>query len=141
MDAEGMEAAAGAPGPVLFTLAEANALLPRLTPILSALQGRKAELDEVRRALAGLLPAMRGNGHGAEAADLEGRLQALAAEITAEVRQVAALGVEVKDLDQGLIDFPSLRDGRIVYLCWRLGEGPIAYWHEVDAGFAGRRPL
>src|SRR3712207_8835187 len=46
------------------------------------------------------------------------------------VRRVTALGVELKDLDRGLIDFPSLRDGRVVYLCWQLGEGPVAYWHE-----------
>jgi hypothetical protein len=57
------------------------------------------------------------------------------------VRQVQALGAELKDLNTGLLDFPSLRDGREVYLCWRHGEDDIHFWHELDAGFAGRQPL
>ncbi len=143
MDRRGRDAnpGPGRPGPVLFSLSEANALLPRLAPILMELRERKAALDDARKALAELHPAMRGNGHAAEATELTGRIEALAADLTAGVRAIAALGVEVKDLDHGLIDFPSLREGRIVYLCWRLGEGPIAYWHELNAGFAGRQPL
>ena len=128
-------------GQVLFTVAEANALLPRLIPILTGLRARKAALDDARRSLARLTPAMRGNGHATDAATLERQITDLAAELTAGVREIVALGVEVKDLDHGLIDFPSLRDGRVVLLCWRLGEGDIAYWHEVAAGFAGRQPL
>ena len=129
------------PTPVLFSVEEANALLPRLIPILTELRELKTELDDARRSLAGLTPAMRSNGHAAESATLERRLREVATIITERVRQVAALGVEVKDLDHGLIDFPSLRGGRIVYLCWRLGEGDVAYWHDLDTGFAGRRPL
>jgi hypothetical protein len=91
----------------LFTVAEANALLPALIPHLETLRRQKAELDEARRALARLTPAMRGNGHGAEVAALERRFRALAEEITG----------------------------------WRLGEGEIAWWHEIDGGFAGRQPL
>ena len=125
----------------LFTVAEANALLPELIPILTELRANKAKLDEARLALARLTPRMRSNGHGAEAVALERRLRDLTLALAAGVRRIAGQGVEVKDLDHGLIDFPSLRDGRVVFLCWRLGEGAIAYWHEVDAGFAGRRPL
>ena len=55
--------------------------------------------------------------------------------------QITVRGIEIKDLNQGLIDFPSLRGDRIVYLCWRLGEDRIGYWHELDAGFAGRTPI
>jgi hypothetical protein len=56
--------------------------------------------------------------------------------------EITALGVEIKDYARGLIDFPSLRGGRIVYLCWELADGgPIAWWHETDAGYAGREPL
>jgi hypothetical protein len=51
------------------------------------------------------------------------------------------MGVELKDIEEGLVDFRSMRDGRIVYLCWRQGEDTIAFWHELDAGFAGRQPL
>ena len=129
------------PRPRLFTLEEAEALLPVLIPILTELREQKAALDEVRLALGRLTPAMRGNGHGAEAIALERRVRDLAIRLAAGVRRIAGQGVDVKDLDHGLIDFPSLREGRIVYLCWRLGEDRIAYWHELDAGFAGRRPL
>ena len=132
---------AGGSAPRLFTLAEANALLPELIPILERLRLAKAALDDARAGLARLTPAMRGNGHAAAGAELEGRIRELAAEIAADVRAILARGVEVKDLDHGLIDFPSPREGRVVFLCCRLGEGPIGWWHETDAGFAGRRPL
>ncbi len=125
----------------LFTAEEANALLPELVPILTDLRAKKGELDEARRALARLTPAMRADGHRPEAVALERRIRELAAALTVGIRRITGQGVEVKDLDLGLIDFPSPREGRVVFLCWRLGEGPIAYWHEVDAGFAGRRPL
>jgi hypothetical protein len=54
---------------------------------------------------------------------------------------LAALGVVVKDLDAGLVDFPAERDGRAVFLCWQLGEDEVAFWHGVEEGFAGRKPL
>ena len=57
------------------------------------------------------------------------------------VRELGQLGVELKDYFTGLIDFPSLRNGRPVYLCWRMGEAEVAYWHELEAGFAGRQKL
>ena len=125
----------------LFTVEEANALLPTLIPVLETLRQQKRELDEARLALTRLTPAMRGNGHGATAVELERRFRDLANEITTQVRAILAQGVEVKDLDQGLIDFPSPRGDRVVYLCWRLGEGALAWWHELDGGFAGREPL
>lgn len=125
----------------LFTVAEANALLPVLVPVLERLRDDKRALDEIRQQFAALAPAMRGNGHGAAAVALEQRLVEVAQRLAEGVARVRAYGVEVKDLDQGLIDFPARRGRRVVYLCWRLGEGPIAFWHELDAGFAGRRPL
>ncbi len=70
-------------------------------------------------------------------ADVERRVTRLAA----AVDEIGALGVLVKDLDSGLVDFPSLRDGEGVLLCWRLGEDEVACWHGDDDGFAGRRPL
>ncbi len=127
--------------PRLFTVDEANGLLPDLIPVLTELKAKKAALDEARIALARLTPTMRSNGHAAEAAAQERRLRDLTLALAAGVRRITGQGVEIKDLDHGLIDFPSLRGDRVVYLCWRLGEGPIAYWHEIDAGFAGRRPL
>lgn len=125
----------------LFTVAEANALLPGLIPLLEAIRDDKARLDEARAALAKLTPAMRSNGYGMAAVGLERRVGDLAAKLTRGIERVTRLGIELKDLDHGLIDFPTRRDGRIVFLCWRLGEGDIAFWHDLDAGFAGRRPL
>lgn len=127
--------------PRLFTLEEANALLPRIAPILENLQSLKAELDTARLALARFTPAMRANGHGMEALTYERQIVELVTRLTQGVREIAGYGVEVKDLDHGIVDFPSQRGGRIVYLCWRLGEERILYWHELDSGFAGRQPL
>lgn len=131
----------GQPRLRLFTVEEANALLPSLIPVLERLRRQKRDLDDLGRELAKLTPAMRGNGYGAAAVELERRFRALADEITTGVRSVLAQGIEVKDLDEGLIDFPAVRGDRVVYLCWRLGEGTIAWWHELDGGFAGRQPL
>jgi hypothetical protein len=125
----------------LFTVAEANALLPSLIPVLEALRARKADLDTVRTALANLTPAMRENGHGLETVELERRVHLLIREIGELARRITTHGVELKDLDQGLIDFPARRAGRVVYLCWRLGEEAIAWWHELDGGVRGRQPL
>lgn len=125
----------------LFTLAQAEELLPRLTVLLTELRDGVIAFDEVRERLSGLPEAARGNGHAAEATALEGRAAALVQAINALIERVHGLGVEIKDPRTGLIDFRSPREGRVVYLCWRLGEPRIAYWHELDAGFAGRQPL
>lgn len=100
-----------------FARDEAEALLPKVRPYLEDIQRRKHAFD--RRPT-----------------------EPVAAEIRALVGTIADMGVEVKDLDVGLIDFPSVRRGRQIYLCWRLGEGDrIAWWHELHMGFAGRRPI
>ena len=63
-------------------------------------------------------------------------------ELTTQLAELETLGVQLKDFERGLVDFPSLRDGRVVLLCWQLGEGDeLEWWHDVDAGFAGRTPL
>jgi hypothetical protein len=128
--------------PLLFTVAEANALLPDIVPILMEMRARKVELDAALVALEHLTPAMRLNGHAAEARDLEARIHDLSTELAAGVDHLRDKGIEIKNIDHGLIDFPSLRGDRVVFLCWRLGEGPvIRFWHEIDAGFAGRQAL
>ena len=67
---------------------------------------------------------------------------AVLTELTIQLAELEALGVQLKDFERGLVDFPSLRDGRVVLLCWQLGEGDeLEWWHDVDAGFAGRTPL
>ncbi|MFP5356418.1 MAG: DUF2203 domain-containing protein [Gemmatimonadota bacterium] len=128
--------------PLLFTVAEANALLPEIVPLLMEMRARKVELDAALAALETLTPAMRLNGHAAEARALEARIHDLSMELATGVDHLRDQGIEIKSIDHGLIDFPSVRGGRVVFLCWRLGEGPeIRYWHEIEAGFAGRRAL
>jgi hypothetical protein len=127
-----------------FTRAEAEALLPRLEPPLRELQALMDELAETLERYETLQAKMQGNGqthqHAYQA--LRTRLGELRPEIEARLRTVAALGALVKDPHTGLIDFATLREGRTVYLCWQLGEGErIRWWHEVEAGFAGRQPL
>jgi hypothetical protein len=128
-----------------FTLEEALALLPQLTELLEALRTRRRELQELERRLAERYQhRVRGNGQvrgGEELGRVQAELEAGITQLNEQVAAVHALGVEVKDVEQGLIDFPSLRDGEEVYLCWRLGEPTIAWWHPLDTGFAGRQPL
>jgi hypothetical protein len=127
--------------PRLFTLAEAEAMLSVIAPILIELRDTKRRLDEAQGALARLSPAMRVNGHGKEVLALEEQIADHLARLAVGVHEINGRGIEVKDIDQGLVDFPAKRDNRIVYLCWHLGEDRIAFWHELDAGFAGRQPL
>ncbi len=128
----------------LFTLAEAEAMLPQVREELLAMQARKREVDELRSKLERAVSTTGGNGHVRDEntlAEQRRRAEALVDEINQRLRVLNDWGVELKGLDEGLIDFPSERDGRVVYLCWRLGEDAIEWWHEIDAGFAGRQPL
>lgn len=130
--------------PRYFTRAEAEALLPRVEPLLRELQSMARELVHTLETLAALQEKMRGNGHAhlAEYRQLQERSEELRAQAEARAGELQAMGIELKDIASGLIDFPALREGRPVYLCWRLGEGErIGWWHELDAGFAGRQPL
>ncbi len=126
-----------------FTLDEANGLLPEIRELMTILQQKKKQLDDRRWQLAELAQSAKGNGVAAEekAADLQSAVEILVEEITTMVNEVQGFGCEVKDLDIGLLDFRSFRDGRPVYLCWKLGEDTITYWHDLDTGFAGRQPL
>ena len=127
--------------PRLFTLEEATALLPRLREEVAALREAAREVAAQRRRLAALERLPKLNGFAGEAEEIAERLAALLRDSGERLDRLTSLGVEIKDLEQGLIDFPSLRDGRVVYLCWRIDEEQIAYWHELDAGYQGRQPL
>jgi hypothetical protein len=121
----------------IFTLSEANKLIPRLEGHLSTIRRAKDVLvqtkEEVQKASS---KAPYGGGTFA------GRYYIHALErISEELHSVQELGVLVKDLDMGLCDFPHEMEGRIVYLCWKFGEPEIRWWHEVHSGFTGRRPL
>jgi hypothetical protein len=119
-----------------FTREEANALLPRLTDMLSRLRYAKDELTdaEAHQALADSAPA---NGGGEE-----GRQVGVAfLEVRRLLETIEQSGIVLRDIDRGLVDFPALLDDREVYLCWELGEDEVAYWHDLDAGYGGREPL
>jgi hypothetical protein len=123
----------------IFTLQEANALLPSVKIIVGKIQrahrGLNAYRDEVKKASEAAEQGGGGMTYGIAYA-------AVLTELTVQLSELEALGVQLKDFERGLIDFPSLRDGRIVLLCWQMGEGDeLEWWHDVDAGFAGRTPL
>jgi hypothetical protein len=127
-----------------FTPEEANEALPEIRPLVEEMVARRAAHLEALSRQEELEGRIRGNGGGippatlAEAADDVDRA---ARELAKVVDEIAARGVEVKDVDEGLVDFPALRRGETVLLCWRLGEDEIGYWHTTEDGFEGRRPL
>ena len=129
--------------PKYFTRAEAEALLPVVEPLLRDIRRWRGELLKLEERLAQQRAKAVSNGHAHPGSADEPRVQAQRLEqlITGAIAEVNGLGIEVKNLEMGLIDFPAEREGRVVYLCWRLGEPRISWWHELDAGFAGRAPL
>jgi hypothetical protein len=121
----------------LFTPEEANQLLDRLRPVVDELVQARDQVAELRPDLAGALQQAMKNG-GSQAT---GRLMQLLQRIRKLVERIQSQGVLVKDIDQGLLDFPARHQGRIVFLCWKHGEDQIAFWHDLEGGFAGRQPL
>jgi hypothetical protein len=119
-----------------FTVAEANAALEEVRPMLLRLREARDRLTdaELHELLAGAAP---GNG-GGDAGRQVGEAFLQVRELLAELLQ---RGIVVRDVDRGLVDFPAIREDREVYLCWELGEEEIGYWHELDAGYRGREPL
>jgi len=123
----------------LFSLDEANKLLPTVRPILLNIQRAHKRLRRFRKAAK---KAAEGADRGGGGLPDGLGYAAILLDLTSEVSELEGLGVQLKDFDRGLIDFPSLRDGRVVLLCWQIGEGEqLEWWHDVDAGFAGRTPL
>lgn len=124
-----------------FTLAEARAALPALRRRLLRIQDLLAEARRAQEAEgAARSLVLRGNGHGPVLSGA-GRFREQAQRL---IEEIAAEGIQIKDLERGLVDFPHFLGGapaREVFLCWHLGEDTITDWHEVEAGYAGRRPL
>jgi hypothetical protein len=119
-----------------YSLEEASALLPRVAELLAKMRSARDRLGD-EEARAALTDAGQSNG-GGEPGKLvsEGFL-----ELRESMLELRERGIVLRDLDRGLVDFPALRDGREVFLCWEEGEPEIGFWHEPDAGFGGRRPL
>lgn len=129
--------------PSLFTRDEAERMLPQIVPLLQEIRSLKRLHDAHALTLARVETQTKTNGHGTDvdvALAKQGQ-QAAALAINGTIERINALGAEVKDIDTGLIDFRSQMGDRVVYLCWKLGEEGIAWWHELDTGFASRQPL
>ncbi|MFO0972435.1 MAG: DUF2203 domain-containing protein [Phycisphaerae bacterium] len=121
----------------LFTLEHANSALPLVRRVVS-------DVVEQYRVVVGLqqrLEELPAKGGG----DARREIEEAAGEAVEKLRGLAGeldeIGVELKDWQSGLIDFPAMHEGRAVYLCWRLGEEQVSFWHELDAGFRGRQPI
>ncbi len=126
-----------------FTREEAEALLPQITVVLLKIQEHRQAMQQAEEELGTLRAQSLNNGH-----HLHERIERLQKALVEQIeslqtlaRELRQFGCELKDPDTGLIDFLSLRGGREIYLCWRLGEERINYWHYLDTGFAGRQPL
>ena len=123
----------------LFTIQEANALLPHVKTIVEKLQQAHRRVAQYRDETREAAQAAERGGGGISSGIAYAQVLT---ELTAAIAELEALGVQLKDFERGLVDFPSLRDGRVVLLCWQMGEGDeLEWWHDVDAGFAGRTPL
>jgi len=131
--------------PQRFTLAEAESMIPLLERLLGEAVTMKAEYEEAEGAIQtmGERVAMMGgtmvNRH--QAIDARARREVAAQRLRGAIEQIQGTGCVVKDLDIGLVDFPAMRRGEEVYLCWKLGETSIGYWHGTDEGFGGRKPI
>ncbi|MBV8256873.1 MAG: DUF2203 domain-containing protein [Actinobacteria bacterium] len=127
-----------------FTPDEANAALADVRPLVERMVELRARHLEAIERQESLERKIRGNGGSIAPAELAAAAQdvdEIAARLAATVDEIGEHGAQVKDPDTGLIDFPAVRRGETVLLCWQLGEGEIEYWHRVEDGFAGRRPL
>ena len=127
-----------------FTPAEANAALERVRPLAERMVAHRRRLlaAQARQERLGELVSGNGGGiHPAEPAEIDVEIEREAAAVAGCVGEIEELGAQVKDLDTGLLDFPARRGEEIVLLCWHLGEDAVRFWHTVEGGLAGRRPL
>jgi hypothetical protein len=122
-----------------YTAAQANRALPLVRSIVSDLVANTRRWEDAVRHVD--LASHDNVLENVDAVRWQRETQRLAAEIESCVRELAELGVEIRALDTGLVDFPGTLDGRDVYFCWMLGESAVTHWHERDAGFSARQPL
>ncbi|MCG8586744.1 MAG: DUF2203 domain-containing protein [Pirellulales bacterium] len=127
-----------------FTVEQANAMLPLVRAIVSDIAELSRDVFDRRESLEHLLAGRQleeGDVYSDELAEVQKGLEDDTERLRRYVIELQELGVECKGATEGLVDFPAIRDGEIVYLCWKLGEPTVAHWHEVDSNFAGRKPL
>jgi hypothetical protein len=128
----------------IFTPRDANDALSVVRPLAERLVVLRRTWRSANAKRAELGALVQGNGGGlgtSDFAELEAELEAVGSEIERCLAQLDEAGVQVKDLDEGLLDFPAVHEGREILLCWRVGEDRVAYWHGIDEGFAGRKPI
>jgi hypothetical protein len=123
--------------PRYFTVEEANAALAVIGPLVERLLQIRQAIRERQPEVWPVIEKAYGNGGSKIASQVEREFERL----NDLARQIRSLGAIVKDLNTGLVDFPSLREGREVYLCWQYGEAHVEYWHEKEAGFSGRQRI
>jgi hypothetical protein len=127
-----------------FTLEDANELLAAIRPLAERMVEHRRHLSAALDQRERLAAVVRGNGgdlRPRDFAEAQAQVESEAAGVARCVEGIHELGGLVKDVDQGLVDFPGLRDGEEILLCWRLGEDEIEHWHTLDEGFAGRQKL
>ena len=127
-----------------FTPEEANAALAEVRPLTERMVAARSVLLDAQSRQAALVARVASNGGGLAPPDVAAaaaEVQQATAVLVAVLEELERLGVQVKDLDRGLVDFPCVHRGSVVLLCWELGEDEVAYWHGADEGYAGRRPL
>jgi hypothetical protein len=120
-----------------FTLPEANETLHIIRPLVDAIQEIRQSILKNQPEAWPAIEKSAGNGGNRALSEMVKDFEKL----DALVHQIQDMGILIKDINLGLLDFPALKDGREVYLCWQYGEGEIAFWHEVEAGFAGRQSI
>jgi hypothetical protein len=128
----------------LFTPREANSALAEVRPAAERLVALRARMRELAGTQGESILAIGGNGVGYAVSDLNAarqELEQLAEQVAAAVVELESLGVVVKDLDLGLLDFPGVRGGKEVELCWQVGEDTVGHWHPREAGYRGRKPI
>jgi hypothetical protein len=128
----------------LFTLEEANATLPLVRAIVEDLAKLSRDVLDRRERLAAVPASPDRDGHdlySEELVQIHDELERDTEELKGYVEELRMLGVEPKNGLEGIVDFPALMDGRVVYLCWQIGEPEVLHWHELDAGFLGRQPM
>jgi hypothetical protein len=123
--------------PQFFTLSEANKALVMIRPLMDEVQAIRQKIMSTQPEAWSAIEKSVGNGGSRALSEIVVEFEKL----DALVHRILDTGVIIKDINMGLLDFSALKDGREVYLCWQYGEGDIAFWHEVDAGYAGRQPI
>ena len=120
-----------------FTLDEARAWLPRLRESFGVIHSLYSELEPLKEDFEKAMARIHQNGSAPPPAEFGEKVL----EIQEQLKEIVEAGIEVKDIQRGLVDFPTWRDGEEVFLCWELSEDDLEFWHRIEDGFAGRQPL